>query len=88
MRHVRRIHAPSYKKEAGGEKRRVKYLYVEADEDHIALQFHKKKGDIKRWKGHGDNGQIIKLVYVHEGYEEAEGKRKQLKEWQRKRGKD
>lgn len=80
MRHVRRIHVPSYKKEEGVEKRRVKYLYVEADEDHIALQFHKKKGDIKRWKGHGDNGQIIKLVYVHEGYEEAETKRKQLKE--------
>ena len=80
MRHVHRIHAPSYKKEDSGVKRRVKYLYVEADEDHIALQFHKKKGDIKRWKGHGDNGQIIKLVYVHEGYEEGEAKRKQLKE--------
>ena len=80
MRHVHRIHAPSYKKEDSGEKRRVKYLYVEADEDHIALQFHKKKGDIKRWKGHGDNGQIVKLVYVHEGYEETERKRKQLKE--------
>ena len=26
--------------------------------DHIALQFHEKKGDVKRWKGHGDNGQI------------------------------
>ena len=80
MRHVHRIHAPSYKKEDSGVKRRVKYLYVEADEDHIALQFHKKKGDIKRWKGHGDNGQIIKLVYVHEGYEESETKRKRLKE--------
>lgn len=80
MRHVHRIHAPSYKKEDSGVKRRVKYLYVEADEDHIALQFHKKKGDIKRWKGHGDNGQIVKLVYVHEGYEETERKRKQLKE--------
>ena len=80
MRHVHRIHAPSYKKEDSGEKRRVKYLYVEADEDHIALQFHKKKGDIKRWKGHRDNGQIVKLVYVHEGYEETERKRKQLKE--------
>lgn len=79
MRHVHRIHAPSYKKEDSGVKRRVKYLYVEADEDHIALQFHKKKGDIKRWKGHGDNGQIVKLVYVHEGYEETERKRKQLK---------
>lgn len=80
MRHVHRIQVPSYKKEEGQEKRRVKYLYVEADEDHIALQFHKKKGDIKRWKGHGDNGQIIKLVYVHEGYEESETKRKRLKE--------
>ena len=80
MRHVHRIHVPSYKKEEGGGKRRVNYLYVEADEDHIALQFHKKKGDIKRWKGHGDNGQIIKLVYVHEGYEESETKRKRLKE--------
>ena len=80
MRHVHGIHVPCYKKEEGSEKRRVKYLYVEADEDHIALQYHKKKGDIKRWKGHGDNGQIIKLVYVHEGYEESEAKRKQLKE--------
>lgn len=60
------------------EKRGVETLYVEADEDHIALQFHKKKGDVRRWKGHGDNGQIVKLVYVHEG-SEAKGKRKQLK---------
>lgn len=60
------------------EKRSVETLYVEADEDHIALQFHEKKGDVKRWKGHGDNGPIVKLVYVHEGIE-ARGKRKQLK---------
>lgn len=80
MRHVHGLSLPSYKKEEGEEKRRVKYLYVEADEDHIALQFHKKKGDIKRWKGQGDNGQIIKLVYVHEGYEERDTKRKKLKE--------
>lgn len=80
MRHVHRLRVPSYKKEEAVEKRRVKYLYVEADEDHIALQFHKEKGDIKRWKGQGDNGQIVKLVYVHEGYEESGGKRKKLKE--------
>lgn len=80
MRHVHGIQVPSYKKEQSAEKRRVKYLYVEADEDHIALQFHEKKGDIKRWKGHGDNGKIVKLVYVHEGYEDAGAKRKKLKE--------
>lgn len=57
----------------------VKRLYVEADEDHVALQFHEKKGDIKRWKGHGDNTQIVKIVYVHEGIEK-EGERARLKQ--------
>lgn len=52
---------------------------MEADEDHVPLQFHEKKGDIKRYKGHADNCQIVKLVYVHEGYEEAEGARRELK---------
>lgn len=79
MRYVHGIHVPSYEKESSPEKRRVKYLYVEADEDHIALQFHEKKGDVKRWKGHGDNGKIIKLVYVHEGYKDEGAKRKELK---------
>ncbi len=76
MRHVHKVHVPAAKKEQGPEKRRVKYLYVEADEDHIALQFHEKKGDVKRWKGHGDNGKIIKLVYVHEGYKDEGGEKK------------
>ena len=68
-------HLPEDKPE---KKRQAETLYVEADEDHIALQFHEKKGDVKRWKGHGDNGQIVKLVYVHEG-KEQKGKRNQLK---------
>lgn len=80
MRHVHKQSFPVRKEKEPKEKRRVKYLYVEADEDHIALQFHEKKGDIKRWKGHGDNGKIIKLVYVHEGYQDEESKRKELKE--------
>lgn len=80
MRHVRKTNIPSNRKEERLEKRHVKWLYVEADEDHIALQFHQKKGDIKRWKGNGDNHQIIKLVYVHEGYKEIRGKRKELRE--------
>ena len=50
-----------------GEKRGVPYLYVEADEDHVAYQ-------------DGTN-QEIKLVYVHEGYKEKKSKkeRAQLK---------
>lgn len=78
MRHVHRLKCIRQTNGQDQEKRRVKQLYVEADEDHIALQFHEKKGDIKRFKGHGDNGRIIKLVYVHEGIE-MEGKRRSLK---------
>lgn len=78
MRHVHRLKCIRQTNGQDQEKRHVKQLYVEADEDHIALQFHEKKGDIKRFKGHGDNGRIIKLVYVHEGIE-TEGKRRSLK---------
>ncbi|MFQ9164017.1 MAG: UPF0236 family transposase-like protein [Lachnospiraceae bacterium] len=72
MRHVKKVEIP--KQETVTQKRKVEILYVEADEDHIALQYKKEKGDIKRYKGHGDNGQIVKLVYVHEGH--TEGKRR------------
>ncbi|KEI10452.1 hypothetical protein Z957_01565 [Clostridium sp. K25] len=44
------------------EKIKIKYLYVEADEDHVALQ----------------NGKSVmpRLVYVHEGYEDKNTKNK------------
>lgn len=71
MRHVHGTEAPC--PTGGGGKKDAEYLYVEADEDHVALQFHEKKGDIKRYKGHADNGQIVKLVYVHGGYAEGAG---------------
>ena len=38
-----------------------------------------RKGDIKRFKGHADNTQIVKLVYVHEGYTDGDVERKKLK---------
>lgn len=75
MRHVKRVEIPKQKPPI--KKRKAEILYVEADEDHIALQYKKEKGDIKRYKGHGDNGQIVKLVYVHEGH--TEGRRRKLK---------
>ena len=78
MRHVRRMEIPAKSKEAPVEKKDARNLYIEADEDHASLQFHKKKGDIKRFKGHADNNQIVKLVYVHEGYTDGSIKRKKL----------
>lgn len=49
--------------ESSGERRAVKWLYVEADEDHVSLQNGKKTH--------------VKLVYVHEGVEER-GERRML----------
>lgn len=48
--------------EAEGEKRMVKQLYVEADEDHVSLQNGKKTQ--------------VKLVYIHEGVEEQDKRRR------------
>ena len=79
MRHVRGMEIPVKSQEEPDRKRKARELYVEADEDHAALQFHKKKGDIKRFKGHADNNQVVKLVYVHEGYTDSAMKRKELK---------
>jgi hypothetical protein len=51
-------------------KRRVDYLYIEADEDHVSLQFREQKGDLKKTAaGQKNNSLVSKLVYVHEGIE-------------------
>ena len=67
-----KIHALEFpKEEAEAEKKRVKTLYVDADEDHIALQYLEEKGDVKRSeRGHKNNGCLVKLIYVYEGSEE------------------
>lgn len=62
------------------QKREVEYLYIEADEDHIALQFHEHKGDLTENKNHQkNNSQITKLVYVHEGVEPEAPKSKRYR---------
>lgn len=64
------------------EKKEVDYLYIDADEDHVALQFRDQKGDITENERHQkNNGAIIKLIYVYEGIEteSPRSKRHQLK---------
>lgn len=46
------------------EKKQVKYLYIDADEDHVALQFMDKKRDIEKAT---NNTAMPKLAYVYEG---------------------
>lgn len=53
------------------EKKYVKKLYIDADEDHLSLQYQKKKGDLVEGRyGRKNNSMIAKLVYVYEGIEE------------------
>jgi len=51
------------------EKRQVEHLYIDADEDHLSLQFNEHKGDLVREDGRKTNTLISKLVYVYEGLE-------------------
>ena len=59
------------------EKKKVEYLYIDADEDHVSLQFRKKRGDlVVSEDGRKNNGMITKLVYVYEGVEPVAPKSK------------
>ena len=63
-----------------GRKRVVEALYIDADEDHISLQFQEHKGDLKRSKsGRKMNGAMVKLVYVYEGVEPEAPKSKRYR---------
>lgn len=45
-------------------KKQVDYLYIDADEDHVSLQYLEQKGDIKKPRS---NTSMPKLAYVYEG---------------------
>lgn len=67
-----KIHELKFPKETdkAEKKKEVEYLYIEADEDHVSLQFREHKGDLeKNDNGQKNNSLITKLVYVHEGIE-------------------
>lgn len=58
------------------EKRKVSRLYIDADEDHVSLQYLEKKGDIRKPRM---NTVMPKLIYVYEDVD-SEGSRHELKE--------
>lgn len=53
------------------EKKALKYLYIDADEDHVSLQYINKKGDIKKPR---TNTIMPKLIYVYEGITNETGR--------------
>lgn len=65
------------KEEKPDRKKEADYLYIDADEDHISLQFREKKGDLRESENHQKNNCLItKLVYVYEGLENESPKSK------------
>ena len=69
---MNKLHALEFPKntEKPEEKKVVDYLYIDADEDHISLQFREKKGDLVKSENHRkNNNAIAKLVYIYEGIE-------------------
>lgn len=65
------LHSLEFPKESySEEKRQVRYLYIDADEDHVPLQYLKAKGELKAASnGNKYNNVPVKLVYVYEGIE-------------------
>lgn len=50
------------------QKKVVDCLFIDADEDHVALQFNQEKGDLQTGEnGYKINTETAKLVYVYEG---------------------
>ena len=48
----------------------MEYLYIDADEDHVSLQYRESKGDLKKDGNKQKNNCLItKLIYVYEGTE-------------------
>lgn len=74
---MKKLHALEFPKlEPLSEKRKVSRLYIDADEDHVSLQYLEKKGDIKKPR---INTVMPKLIYVYEDVN-FDGSRHELKE--------
>lgn len=79
---MNKLHVLEFPKETRipEEKKTVDYLYIDADEDHVSLQFREKKGDLIQNENHQKNNTAIaKLVYVYEGVEKEAPKSKKHK---------
>lgn len=72
MNKVHRLEFPEAAPAA--EKRGVPCLYIDADEDHVSLQYMEKKGDIPKRKKGTACTVMPKLVYLYEGRTDGGGR--------------
>lgn len=72
MNKLHRLKFPSLKPE---EKKTLPKLYIDADEDHVSLQYLQQKGDIKKPRM---NTVMPRIIYVYEGVDVGEDGRPSL----------
>lgn len=72
MNKIHKLRFPAIK---AGEKKEVKYIYIDADEDHVSLQYLENKGDIKKPR---NNTIMPRIIYVYEGVDTEEDGRPKL----------
>lgn len=72
MNKLHNLEFPALKAE---EKKELKTLYIDADEDHVALQYLEHKGDIRKPRV---NTVMPRIIYVYEGVESNEEGRAKL----------
>lgn len=78
---IHKLDFPRNEKPCPPKKRIVDFLYIDADEDHLSLQYQKQKGDLVTGRNkHKNNCIYSKLVYVYEGVEgvSPKGERRRL----------
>lgn len=69
---MNKIHTLTFPRvEPPKKKKALKYLYIDADEDHVSLQYINEKGDIKKPR---TNTIMPKLIYVYEGITNENGR--------------
>lgn len=70
------LHGLSFPTLRSQEKKSLDTLYIDADEDHVSLQYLQQKGDIKKPR---INTVMPRIIYVYEGVETDEESRPVLK---------
>lgn len=72
---MNKIHRLEFPAPVEEEKKTVKNIYIDADEDHVSLQYLEHKGDIKKPR---INTIMPKIIYVYEGVDTEEDGRPRL----------
>lgn len=72
---MNKLHKLEFPVLKAGEKKALKTLYIDADEDHVALQYLEQKGDIRKPR---INTVMPRIIYVYEGVDTDEEGRPKL----------